>query len=74
MNYLVNFQPLQLAFSGQFSTGVNTKALDANDHIIYNSSTGVLLYDSDGSGAGAIQQIATLSSGLAMTSADIVVI
>ena len=23
MNYLVNFQPLQLAFSGQFSTGVN---------------------------------------------------
>ncbi len=24
MNYLVNFQPLQLAFSGQFSTGVNS--------------------------------------------------
>ena len=24
MNYLVNFQPVQLAFSGQFSTGVNT--------------------------------------------------
>ena len=23
MNYLVNFQPVQLAFSGQFSTGVN---------------------------------------------------
>ena len=25
MNYLVNFQPVQLAFSGQFSTGVNTQ-------------------------------------------------
>jgi hypothetical protein len=24
VNYLVNFQPVQLAFSGQFSTGVNT--------------------------------------------------
>ncbi len=24
MNYLVNFQPLQLVFSGQFSTGVNS--------------------------------------------------
>ena len=30
MNYLVNFQPLQLAFSGQFSTGVNKEAEDSD--------------------------------------------
>ncbi|PXW88383.1 hemolysin type calcium-binding protein [Nitrosomonas sp. Nm84] len=53
---------------------IGTKALDANDYLIYNSSTGVLLYDADGSGAGTIQQIAILSAGLAMTNADIVVI
>ncbi|MCE7913305.1 MAG: hypothetical protein DYH15_01230 [Nitrosomonas sp. PRO4] len=56
----------------QFRIGAN--ALDANDHIIYNSLTGALLYDANGSGVGAVQQIATLSGGLAMTNADFVVI
>ena len=34
MNYMVNFQPLQLAFSGQFSTGVN-RTYHAFDHAKY---------------------------------------
>ncbi len=58
--------------AAQFRVG--TKALDANDHIIYNSTTGALLYDADGNGAAAEQQIATLTAGLAMTNAEVVVI
>jgi Ca2+-binding RTX toxin-like protein len=58
--------------AGQFRVG--TKALDANDFIIYNSATGTLLYDANGSGAGAAVQIATIGSGLAMTHAEIAVI
>lgn len=53
---------------------VGAKALDANDHIIFNKTTGALLYDADGNGAAAAQQIAMLSAGLAMTNADVVVI
>ncbi|MEQ1741050.1 MAG: calcium-binding protein [Candidatus Nitrotoga sp.] len=56
----------------KFKVGAN--ALDADDFIIYNNTTGVLLYDADGNGAGAAIQIATLTGGLSMTNADIVVI
>ncbi|MDO8333865.1 MAG: calcium-binding protein, partial [Nitrosomonas sp.] len=58
--------------AGQFRIG--SKALDANDFVIYNNATGALLYDADGNGAVAAVQIATIGVGLAMTNADIVVI
>jgi Ca2+-binding RTX toxin-like protein len=58
--------------ASQFKIG--TKALDANDFIIYNKTAGALLYDADGNGAGAAVQIATIGAGLNMTNADIVVI
>lgn len=58
--------------ANQFRIG--SKALDANDYVIYNNVTGALLYDADGSGTLAATQFATLGAGLAMTSADIVVI
>jgi Ca2+-binding RTX toxin-like protein len=58
--------------SGQFRVG--TQAQDGNDYVIYHNTTGALLYDPDGNGAGAAVQIATLSTGLAMTNADIIVI
>jgi len=41
------------------STGV--KALDSNDHLIFNTTTGALFYDPDGSGKGAMIQFATLT-------------
>jgi Ca2+-binding RTX toxin-like protein len=53
---------------------IDTQALDSNDFIVYNNATGALLYDADGSGAGAAVQIATIGVGLSMTHADIVVI
>jgi|CXWL01.1.fsa_nt_gi Ca2+-binding RTX toxin-like protein len=52
---------------------IGTQALDSNDFIVYNNATGALLYDADGSGAGAAVQIATVGVGLSMTHADIVV-
>jgi len=53
---------------------IGAAAVDFNDFIIYNSGTGVLLYDADGNGAVAAVQIATLAGGLALTNADFVVI
>ena len=58
--------------ASQFRVG--SKAMDANDYIIYNNLNGAVLYDADGSGAAAAVQIATVSAGLAMTNADFVVI
>ena len=52
--------------------GVST-AVDANDHLIYNSSTGALYYDPDGTGADAAVQFATLGAGLALTAGSFVV-
>jgi Ca2+-binding RTX toxin-like protein len=47
---------------------------DGNDRVIYNTSTGSLYYDADGSGAGAAQLIATLLDHPAIAATDIVVI
>jgi serralysin len=55
-----------------FVTG--TEALDANDRIIYDSDSGALLYDSDGSGGVAPVQFAELATGLALTNLDFFVV
>ncbi|ESW80463.1 calcium-binding protein [Mesorhizobium sp. C280B] len=44
-----------------------TAAHDSSDHIIYNSSTGALSFDSDGTGGAHQVQFATLSPGLSIT-------
>ena len=53
---------------------IGAAAADADDFIIYNNTTGALLYDADGSGLGAAVQIASLTGGLAMTNVEFVVI
>lgn len=48
-------------------------AVDGNDFILYNSSTGILTYDADGNAAGVGVEFALIGTGLLMTSADFVV-
>lgn len=58
--------------AGAFAIGAAASA--AGHRVIYNSATGALLYDADGSNAGAAVLIATLSTGLALTAADVLVV
>ena len=60
--------------AANFIANLDGIALDADDYVIYNQTTGDLLYDSDGSGAGTAVRFAVLNTGLAMTNLDFVVI
>ncbi|AOF90924.1 calcium-binding protein [Sinorhizobium sp. RAC02] len=53
---------------------IGTAAADASDRVIYNSSTGALIYDSNGSASGGAVQFAKLATGLALTNADFFII
>ena len=70
---LVNAGPLA---AGNLRAGAGvTTAADANDFILYNTTTGALYYDADGSGAAsAAVQFAIVGAGLALTAADFVVV
>jgi serralysin len=57
--------------AGAFHVG--SAATDAAHRIIYNNSTGALLFDADGDGAGAAIQFASLAAGLALTHNDFIV-
>ena len=58
--------------SGAFRIG--SAALDSDDRIIYNRDTGALIYDANGSASGGEIQFAKLATGLAITSADFLII
>jgi trimeric autotransporter adhesin len=51
-----------------------TSGHDADDRVIYNTSTGGLYYDSDGSGSGLSQQLATLQGNPLIAATDITVL
>ena len=56
--------------SSAFAAG--TAAADADDRIVYDSATGRIFYDADGSGAGAALLFAQVSAGTALTNLDFV--
>ncbi len=58
--------------AGRLRVGAGvTTAADSNDYVIYNSTTGALYYDADGSGAASAPiQFALLGSGLGLTVGD----
>ncbi len=58
--------------SAEFHKG--TQAHDADDRIIYNKTTGALIYDSNGDGGGGDIQFAKLDKGLNLHASDFVVI
>jgi Ca2+-binding RTX toxin-like protein len=53
---------------------IGAAAHDATDRIIYNSGTGAVFYDPDGTGSAAATQFAWISTGLALTASDFQVI
>ncbi|WP_127995561.1 beta strand repeat-containing protein [Piscinibacter defluvii] len=57
--------------AANFRANATGTAVDANDHVLWNTSTGQLFYDADGSGAGAAVLLATLSGNPGLTAADI---
>lgn len=65
-----------LGASGQLQSGddrfhFGTGAADAEDRVIYNTSTNELFYDADGSGGGSAQLIVRLQPGASLTATDI---
>ena len=77
-----NIQIFASGFSNQLSIGVlndnqftlGSSASDAFDRFIYNSSTGALFFDADGTGALGQVQFATLSNKVNLSSSDIVIV
>jgi hypothetical protein len=53
---------------------VGAASQDANDRIVYNSATGALSYDADGSGAGGGIQFSLLNSELSLGSVDFLIV
>jgi len=60
------------AADARFFAGAGaTAGHDADDRIVFNTSTGQLFYDADGSGAGAAQLVATAQAGAQVAAGDI---
>ncbi len=57
-----------------FKANTTGLATDGSDRIIYETDTGDLIYDSDGTGATAGIQFAKLTAGLGLTNLDFVVV
>jgi Ca2+-binding RTX toxin-like protein len=63
------------ASDARFKANSSGTATDTNDRVVFNTSTGQLYYDADGSGSGAaLQLIATVQTGATVAATDIVVI
>ena len=60
--------------AAQFVANANGTATDSSDRIIYETDTGKLFYDSNGSAAGGQMQFALLDPGLALTHTDFFII
>lgn len=58
--------------AGAFHVGAAAAATD--DRIIYNNTTGALIFDSNGSAAGGSVHFATVTAGLGLTAADFFII
>jgi Ca2+-binding RTX toxin-like protein len=65
----------EIASAGMFHSGAGvTTAADANNYLIYNTSTGALYYDADGASAGSAPvQFAMLTGNPVISAADFVV-
>jgi len=60
--------------SAYFKANSTGRAQDSNDYIVYETDTGKLFYDADGSGSGGSVQIALLGANLAVTYGDFMLV
>ena len=60
--------------SEYFLANATGAAGDANDYILYNTTSGALFYDADGSGQGVAVQFATLTTKPAITANDFMIV
>ncbi|NBZ88563.1 beta strand repeat-containing protein [Stagnihabitans tardus] len=60
--------------AADFQANANGVAVDASDRILYETSTGNLYYDADGTGAAAAVQFAVITPNLVLTAADFQII
>ncbi|MFN0194181.1 MAG: beta strand repeat-containing protein [Aestuariivirga sp.] len=67
------FTALSVGYLTAIAFRTGSAAADADDCIIYDSVTGAVFYDSDGTGAAAQIQFATLSAGLALANSNVFV-
>ena len=59
--------------AAQWVASPGAQAQDGNDHVLYDTTTGQLSYDADGSGAGAAIAFATLFGTPSLAATDILV-
>jgi Ca2+-binding RTX toxin-like protein len=59
---------------GRFCASTDGSAADADDYILYNTSTGALFYDADGNKVGTAVQFATLDAKPPITNTDFMVV
>jgi Ca2+-binding RTX toxin-like protein len=63
------------AGDARFAAGAGfSSGRDASDRIVYNTTTGSVYYDADGSGSGGAQLIATLQGNPGLAATDVTVI
>ncbi|NMF96070.1 calcium-binding protein [Aromatoleum toluolicum] len=60
--------------AGNFVTGAGAVALDADDFLVFDSTSGALYYDADGNAAGAAVHIANVNVGSGLAFDDVTVI
>jgi Ca2+-binding RTX toxin-like protein len=60
----------QLASGDYFKSGQNNAPIDNNDYLIFNTATGALFYDADGSGKSIAVQFATLTGVSDLSASD----
>ena len=59
--------------AANFRASTAGTAADANDYVLYDTDSGALYYDADGTGAGAAVQFATLVGCPSLTAVDFIV-
>lgn len=69
-----SFVALGAIAAGNFRAGPGVVAADANDFLLYNTTTGALSYDANGNGAGAAVQFASLSGVPPLSAADFFIV